>query len=156
MGVTECQDACAAMLPSNSCISYTYHDDSTGDYAGMCYGRNDTVWALVAEAGHTSGHRLSCNGVSYTAKPDNQTLYAFFTEWPLSSGTLTLATPKRAGGLAGDSASVMLLGVPDKFERLKATWQGDSGIQVELPATLLRNVQDEARWYWALEIEGAV
>lgn len=52
-----CESACAQRP---TCLSYTWHDQSTGDYAGLCYGRNDTQWTdtgLKPEAGHVSGRR---------------------------------------------------------------------------------------------------
>ena len=51
----ECQTACEK---NTSCYAFTWHDNTTGSFASMCYFRVDGLWVPKSGAGATSGKKL--------------------------------------------------------------------------------------------------
>lgn len=122
-----CGQLCVA---DSTCRSYTFHDNTTGDYANMCYGINSSRWTLVPEAGHVSG-RKTATDVTYTVSTvDKDVLYAFFEGFP-SGQTIHLTSPVCTAA----AASAEVLGV-DKHRlpvAVAAAKPGESGVDLVLP-----------------------
>eukprot|EP00039_Didymoeca_costata_P020987 m.343036 g.343036 ORF g.343036 m.343036 type:complete len:560 (-) comp22241_c0_seq1:58-1737(-) len=123
LGVADSCDTCQAMCSkASSCFSYTWHNATVQGYLNMCYGRNDTQWSLVPEAGHYSGKRMS---VQYTVSTvEEKTLYALFNLWP-SNRTIHLTVPYTT-----PNSKATLLGVEGE---LKIQSTGKQGAVVTLP-----------------------
>ena len=64
----ECQTACEK---STSCYAFTWHDNTTGSFADMCYFRVDGLWVPKSEAGAISSKYLKIYFTNLTDQNPN-------------------------------------------------------------------------------------
>jgi len=84
-----CQKFCGDDV---TCASFTWHDNSCGNWSYGCYGRNDSVWSPESESGHWSGLKAH-DLVSYTTILSNGNIYAIIDSWPKPGESITFDTP---------------------------------------------------------------
>ena len=59
-GLMKSSEACKSACRSESeCKAYTWHDDTRGDFAHMCYLRFDYLWHTLTQSGCTSGMKVT-------------------------------------------------------------------------------------------------
>lgn len=129
-GTMECEEKCRAL--GNDCTAFTWHDETTGDYKQMCYGRKDATFNVVNEPGHFSAERQRVTSVQYTSNKAGNTLFAFIQ--PYRAGNLTLDTP-----VVESNATISLMGyrqtdgnIVDLRLKYKTSAKG-AGVTVVLP-----------------------
>lgn len=142
-----CQSACNA-VPNHLCQSWTWHQPARGsNYSHMCYGRTNSTWAPVAEAGHVTGRRgasVFSSAVQYTQA--GTTLYAFFDTWP-ADGTLTLT---HAGSKAAIQIKASILGLAGHPVTVTV---GSGKVTVKLPQIASNELP--CQWSWVVKLEHA-
>eukprot|EP01050_Picozoa_sp_SAG11_P005371 SAG11_NODE_374_length_10006_cov_8.964167_4_plen_237_part_00 len=142
-----CQSACDA-VPEHACQSWTWHQPALGsNYSYMCYGRTNTTWTPVAEAGHVTGRRgasVFSSAVQYTQA--GTTLYAIFDTWP-ADGTLTLT---QAGFESASQIKASILGLEE--HPVTAT-VGSGKVTVKLSHVASNELP--CLWSWVVKLEHA-
>eukprot|EP00054_Salpingoeca_dolichothecata_P011863 m.65807 g.65807 ORF g.65807 m.65807 type:complete len:558 (-) comp19667_c0_seq1:1070-2743(-) len=139
--LSSCQTACGQQA---WCLSYTYHDNTTGAYVGMCYGRSGPEWSLVAEAGHFSGRKNMATVYYTVSRYVSDTLFAMIEPYPATKSniTLTLAAPVVA---AQPTAKLLGYGSID-------IEHSSEGLTLHLPV-LTEN--ERSKYVSVIKIEGA-
>eukprot|EP01137_Pigoraptor_chileana_P023801 Opistho-2@90706 len=130
-----CESLCAA---SAKCLSYTWHDATTGAWANMCYARTDNLWALTADAGHSSGKKRFYT-VSYTAAKTGNDVFAIVDIWRRESIVLPSVTMTQDG-------TVEMLGVDGALE-----WSNTpNGLVVRMPQISFDEMPCQSAWAFRL------
>jgi hypothetical protein len=105
IGTTPDAATCAAdCLAAANCTSYTWHDQTQGDYANVCVFRTDGAWQPLTNApGHTAGQKITATRPVWpiTNGFDGLLPVAWFganTSGLDSAATLALISQHRVGG----------------------------------------------------------